>query len=431
MGGVSMALFNEVQPKTPVRDIETRILRRWRERDIAKKSVTVRDGCPAWIFYEGPPTANGRPGIHHVLSRTLKDIACRYKTMQGFQVARKAGWDTHGLPVEIEVEKQLGLSSKPDIEAYGIEKFNERCRESVVSYEAQWRDLTERIGYWLDMDDPYRTLSNDYIETVWWILRRFFDEGLIYEGHRILPYCPRCGTPLASHEVAQGYVDETIDSIYVKLRVKGTENEYLLVWTTTPWTLPSNVLVAANPDSIYAKAKLGDDIYYLVRDRVEAVLGEEAQILEEFPGRKLEYMEYEQLFPYVKMEDRAFFVALADYVLTTDGSGLVHTAPAYGEDDYRTCQEYGVPLVHLVDEQGRFVDAVTDWAGMFVIDADPQIIRYLARTGALYRKERMTHSYPHCWRCDTSLLYYARQSWFIKTTAMKDRLIAANNEVKW
>lgn len=434
-----MAVFKEVDPKRPVNDTEIRILNYWKDNDIASKSVAVREGSPRWIFYEGPPTANGKPGIHHVISRTLKDIACRYKTMQGFQVHRKAGWDTHGLPVEIEVEKQLGLTCKPDIEQYGIEQFNHQCRQSVLAYEKLWREFTERTAYWVDMDHPYITMTNDYIETEWWILKKYFEEGLIYEGHKILPYCPRCGTPLASHEVAQGYKDETIDSIYVRLKVKKSAgdtpgNEYLLIWTTTPWTLPSNVTVTANPESTYVKARLGDDFYYVVKERVEAVLGKDAEIVEEFPGKNLEYMEYEQLFPFVtqdQLEGKAFFVTLADYVMTTEGTGLVHTAPAYGEDDYKTCQKYGIPLVHLVDEQGRFVPAVTDWAGEFVKEADPKIIRKLKEEGKLWKRERMTHSYPHCWRCDTPLLYYARKSWYIATTKYQDRLIAANNRVKW
>ncbi len=429
-----MALFKEVDPKRSVNDVENRILQYWKDNDIAMKSVAVREGSPRWIFYEGPPTANGKPGIHHLMSRTLKDIACRYKTMQGFQVHRKAGWDTHGLPVEIEVEKELGLTCKPDIEAYGIEKFNSACRESVLTYERLWREFTERTGYWVDLDNPYITMDNDYVETVWWILKRYFEEDLIYEGHKILPYCPRCGTPLASHEVAQGYKDETIDSIYVRLKVRGRPNEYLLIWTTTPWTLPSNVTVTVNPESTYVRARLGDDIYYLVKDRVEAVLGKDAEILEEFPGKDLEYLEYEQLFPFVdveKLDAKAFYVTLGDYVMTTEGTGLVHTAPAYGEDDYKTCQKYGIPLVHLVDEQGRFVSDVTEWAGEFVKEADPKITRRLRDEGKLFKKERVTHSYPHCWRCDTPLLYYARKSWYIATTKYKDKLIAANKEVRW
>ncbi len=426
-----MSVFEEVDPKTPVNQRESRVLSYWQDRDIANKSVTSREGQPRFIFYEGPPTANGLPGIHHVLARTIKDIACRYKTMQGYQVSRKAGWDTHGLPVEIEVEKHLGLSSKKEIEDYGIEGFNRQCRESVFSYEKEWRRLTERIGYWIDMDHPYVTLDNDYIETVWWILKKYFDAGFIYEGHKILPYCPRCGTPLASHEVAQGYKDEAIDSIYVKMKVKGKDNEYLLVWTTTPWTLPSNVAIAANPDSTYVRARLGEEIYYLVEERVETVLGKDAEILSRIKGQDLEYVEYEQLLPFAKAQKKAFYVVLADFVSTGDGSGLVHIAPAYGEDDYKVGQKYDLPMLQLVNEEGKFVAEVSPWAGKFVKEADPHITRTLRHENKLFKREHMIHSYPHCWRCDTPLLYYARKSWYIATTKYRDRMIAANQKVTW
>ncbi len=426
-----MSVFREVDPKASAITREESIMKYWQDNDVAEKSIEVRDGCPEFVFYEGPPTANGHPGIHHVLARTLKDLVCRYKTMQGYQVRRKAGWDTHGLPVELEVEKALGLSSKKDIESYGIKGFNERCRDSVLIYEKEWRRLTERIAYWLDMDHPYMTMTNDYVESVWWILDRFFKQGLIYEGHKILPYCPRCGTPLASHEVAQGYKDETIDSVYVKMKVKGKDNEYLLIWTTTPWTLPSNVSVTVNPDAVYVRASLGDEVYYLVKDRVREVLGPEAKVLEEFSGKSLEYLEYEQLLPFVVPEGKAFYVTCADYVLTEDGTGLVHTAPAFGEDDFATGQRYGLPVLQLVDEAGRFLPEVTDWAGEFVKKADPLIVKRLAKEGKVFQKVRMTHSYPHCWRCDTSLLYYARKSWHIATTKFKEKLIENNNKIKW
>ncbi|MBP8619896.1 MAG: isoleucine--tRNA ligase [Firmicutes bacterium] len=426
-----MGYFKEVDPRRSVVDSENGILDYWNENDISAKSISEREGNPRFVFYEGPPTANGLPGIHHVLARTIKDVVCRYKTMQGFQVKRKAGWDTHGLPVEIEVEKQLGISSKQEIEEYGIAAFNEKCRSSVFLYEKQWRKLTERIAYWIDMDDPYITLDNDYIETVWWILKQFFDAGLIYESYKVLPYCPRCGTPLASHEVAQGYTEESVESIYVTFKVKGKDNEYLLIWTTTPWTLPSNVGVAINPTSTYAKVLYGDNIYYVARDRVPYLFEEGYEILEEFSGKELEFLEYEQLFPFVVPEEKAFIVTCADYVSTDDGTGLVHIAPAYGEDDYKVCQEYGLPMLHLVDEQGRFVDSVTDWAGMFVMDADKHIIKKLRKDGRLFKSERIVHSYPHCWRCDTPLLYYARKSWYIATTQFQDKLIANNKKVKW
>lgn len=426
-----MAQFKRVDPKRDVNQVEEAVLDYWKQNDIFMKSISNREEKPKFVFYEGPPTANGRPGIHHVLARTLKDVVCRYKTMQGYQVPRKAGWDTHGLPVEIEVERQLGLSSKQEIEEYGIEAFNKKCRESVFAYEKEWRLLTERIAYWVDMDDPYVTLHNDYIETVWWILKDFFDKGLIYEGHKVLPYCPRCGTPLASHEVAQGYKDEQVTSIYVKLKVKGTQNEYLLIWTTTPWTLPSNVGVAVNPESTYVKVLYEDNVYYVAKERVPALFGDETEILEEFPGKQMEYMEYEQLFPFVIPESKAFIVTCADYVSTDDGTGLVHMAPAYGEDDYHVCRQYDLPMLHLVDETGKFVEQVTDWAGMFVKDADREIIRRLRKEGKLFKAEQMVHSYPHCWRCDTPLLYYARKSWYIETTKMKDRLIANNKKIQW
>jgi len=294
-----MGKFQEVDTKKPMSRREEEILSYWSRENMQERSVTEREGAPRFIFYEGPPTANGKPGIHHVLARTLKDSVCRYKTMQGYQVYRKAGWDTHGLPVEIEVEKQLGISSKPEIEKYGIEPFNQKCRESVFTYEKEWRRMTERIGYWLDMDNPYITLDNNYIESVWWILKRYFDEGLIYEGHKIMPYCSRCGTPLASHEVSLGYKDETIDSIYVKMRVDGAENEYFLVWTTTPWTLPSNVALAVHPEYTYVRARRPDDdnVYILVKDRVAAVLGGNVEILEELKGSDLIGTGYEQLLP--------------------------------------------------------------------------------------------------------------------------------------
>ncbi len=426
-----MAHFKKVDPKKAVNEIEESVLAYWKENDIAAKSVAFRDGRPKFVFYEGPPTANGKPGIHHVFSRTIKDVICRYMTMLGYQVPRKAGWDTHGLPVEIEVERQLGLSSKQDIEEYGIEAFNKKCRESVFAYLKEWRSLTERIAYWVDMDNPYVTLDNDYIETVWWILKRFFDEGLIYEGHKVMPYCPRCGTPLASHEVAQGYRDEQVASIYVKLKLKGKKNEYLLVWTTTPWTLPSNVGVAVNPESVYAKVSHEGEVYYAAKERVPSLFGDDARVLGEISGKQMEFMEYEQLFSFVKPKSRAFFVTLADYVSTDDGTGLVHIAPAYGEDDYNVCRKYGLPLIHLVDERGKFVDDVTDWAGMFVKSADKGIVRKLNDEGKLFRKEQIIHSYPHCWRCDTPLLYYARKSWYIETTKFQDELIANNEKIRW
>jgi isoleucyl-tRNA synthetase len=429
-----MGKFREAEMKTPVNQREEAILQYWQEKQIPTRSVSEREGAPQFVFYEGPPTANGKPGIHHVLARTLKDTVCRYQTMQGFQVNRKAGWDTHGLPVEIEVEKQLGLASKQDIEEYGVEAFNQKCRESVFTYEKEWRRMTERIAYWLDMDHPYITLDNNYIESIWWILKRFFDEGLIYEGYKIMPYCARCGTPLASHEVSLGYKDETIDSIYVRMKRKGMDGEYFLVWTTTPWTLPSNVALAVNPDCAYARARRPEDeaIYILVRDRVEAVLGKEAMILEELSGAVLLGLEYEQLIPLVKTDNaNAFKVYGAEFVSTGDGSGIVHIAPAFGEDDYQMGRKYDLPVLQPVDKEGKFTAEVPLWAGRFVREADADIVRYLKGEGKLFSKERMTHSYPFCWRCDTPLLYYARKSWYIATTKYKERMIACNQQINW
>ena len=425
--------FQEINVKGSVNDREEQILQRWLDEDMVKLSVEARAGAPKFIFYEGPPTANGKPGIHHVLSRTIKDTVCRYKTMEGYQVDRKAGWDTHGLPVEIEVEKKLGLSSKQGIEEYGIEAFNRECRNSVFTYEREWRRMTERIGYWLDMDDPYITLDNDYIESVWWILKKYFDAGLIYEGHKIMPYCARCGTPLASHEVSQGYKEEKINSIYVKMQVVGEPGTYFLVWTTTPWTLPSNVALAINPAFTYVRARRPDDerIYILVRERVEAVLGKEAEILSEFKGEELIGMQYEQLLPFIKAESPAFHVYGADFVSTEDGTGIVHIAPAFGEDDYRLGQEHNLPVLQPVDKEGKFTAEITPWAGRFVRDADEEITDYLKREGKLYRKERISHTYPYCWRCDTPLLYYARKSWYIAVTKYKDRLIECNKKINW
>ncbi|HHZ12694.1 MAG TPA: isoleucine--tRNA ligase [Clostridiales bacterium] len=424
-----MELFKPLT-NLPVNENEKRIAEKWEEIDILQKSIDSREGKESFLFYEGPPTANGNPGIHHVISRTIKDTVCRYKTMTGYQVKRKAGWDTHGLPVEIEVEKQLGLKNKQEIEEYGIDKFNKKCRESVFAYEKQWREMTRRMGYEIDLDNPYITLENDYIETVWWILDKFFKEGYIYEGHKILPYCPRCGTGLASHEVAQGYKEIKTDTVYVKFKRKGAD-EYFLVWTTTPWTLASNVALTVNPEETYLKIKVGEEVCYVEKNLADQVVGEDYQVIEEIKGKDLEYMEYEQLMPFVHVPEgkKAFFVTLADYVTVEDGTGIVHTAPAFGEDDYNTGQRYDLPVLQPVNEEGTFVE--TPWKGEFVMDADPAIIRWLAEEGKLFRKQRVEHNYPHCWRCQTPLLYYAKPSWYIEMTRLKDKLIENNNSVAW
>jgi len=395
---------------------------------LLKRSVEVRDSDNTYIFYEGPPTANGKPGIHHVMARTLKDLTCRYKTMKGYQVRRKAGWDTHGLPVEIEVEKQLQLKDKKDIEAYGVEEFNKKCRESVFKYEKQWREMTERMAYLIDLDHPYITLENDYIESVWWILNKFFKEGYIYEGHKILPYCSRCGTGLASHEVALGYEEIKTETVVAKFKLKG-KDEYFLAWTTTPWTLPSNVALTVNAEEDYIKVKQNEEIYYISKVLAAKVLGEDYEVLDEMKGKDLEYMEYEQLLPFIKVSGKAFFVTCADYVTTEDGTGIVHTAPAFGEDDYNTGRRYNLPVVNPVNEEGKFEE--TPWAGKFVMDADSDIIQYLRENNKLYKKERVAHNYPHCWRCHTPLLYYAKPSWYIEITKLKDKLVENNNGVNW
>jgi len=415
----------------PVSQREMKISKYWEEIDLLHKSVETRDENKPYIFYEGPPTANGKPGIHHVMARTLKDLVCRYKTMEGYQVKRKAGWDTHGLPVEIEVEKMLGINNKYEIEEYGIEKFNEKCRESVFQYEKLWREMTTRMAYEIDLDNPYITLDNDYIESIWWILDRFFKEGFIYEGHKILPYCPRCGTGLASHEVAQGYEEIKTETVVAKFKVKGKENEYFLAWTTTPWTLPSNVCLTVNPDVTYLRVKQGEEIYYLAEALANQVLGEDYEVLERFTGKDLEFMEYEQLIPFIKVDEdkKAFFVTVADYVTTEDGTGIVHTAPAFGEDDYNTGTRYNLPMLKPVDDEGKFTDTI--WKGKFVMDADPEIIQWLKENGKLYKKQKVVHNYPHCWRCHTPLLYYAKPSWYIEITRLKDKLIENNNSVNW
>lgn len=412
----------------PVARREAMIADLWEQNHVLEKSIEEREGHKPFIFFEGPPTANGRPGIHHVLARTLKDSVCRYKTMTGHQVKRKAGWDTHGLPVEIEVEKQLKIASKQQIEAYGIAKFNEKCRESVFTYERQWREMTKRMGYAIDLDHPYITLDNDYIESVWWILDQFFKQGYIYEGHKILPYCPRCGTGLASHEVSQGYKEIKSNTVIVPFKRKDHE-EYFLVWTTTPWTLASNVALAVHPEETYYKAKVEDKVYYVVDKLAKKVLGEEFEILEELKGKALEYMEYEQLMPFVKPDKKAFFVTNADYVTTEDGTGIVHIAPAFGEDDYQVGRRYDLPVLQPVDESGKYT--ATPWEGRFVMDCDVDIIKWLHQEGKLFKKEKIDHNYPHCWRCSTPLLYYGKPSWYIEVTKMKDQLIANNNSVNW
>ena len=413
-----------------VKQAEAEVSSYWNDIDILEKTLEKGENDPSFVFYEGPPTANGNPGIHHVVARTLKDWVCRYKTMDGYQVKRKAGWDTHGLPVEIQVEKELGLSDKQQIEEYGIAEFNQKCRESVFSYEKQWRAMTERMAYETDLDNPYITLDNNYIESVWWILNKFNKEGYIYEGHKILPYCPRCGTGLASHEVAQGYKEVKTNTVIAKFKRKDAD-EYFLAWTTTPWTLPSNVALTVNGEVDYLKVKQGEEVYYVSKPLANKVLGEDYEVLEEMKGKDLEGIEYDQLMPFVEADKKAFFITLGDYVTTEDGTGIVHTAPAFGEDDYNLGRKYDLPVIQPVDETGKFT--TTPWEGKFVMEdgLDVEIIKWLAHENKLYSKENVVHNYPHCWRCQTPLVYYAKPSWYIEMTKLKDQLIENNNTVEW
>ena len=415
-----------------VREGEIERSKVWKEMDLLHRSVEEREGKKKFVFFDGPPTANGRPGIHHVISRTLKDMTNRYKTMEGYQVRRKAGWDTHGLPVEIEVEKALGFHQKSEIEAYGVEAFNKKCRESVFRYRDLWTDMSERMAFLADMEHPYITLDNDYIETVWHLLHNFHERGLVYKGAKILPYCPRCGTGLASHEVAQGYREDEVTTVYAKFPVKGKENEYFLAWTTTPWTLPSNVALTVHPDVEYVKVRQGEEIYYLAKELMDGVLKKEygsVEVLETMKGKDLEYREYEQLLPFINVTGKAFFVTLADYVTTTDGTGIVHTAPAFGEDDNRTGRRYDLAYVNPVNEQGAFAEG--PYKGTFVMDADPEVIQYLREHNRLYAKQKITHNYPHCWRCGTPLIYYSKPSWYINVTQFKEQMVEENRKVEW
>lgn len=423
-------MFKSIDLKENPRHLEERIRAYWREHSLAQKSIDLRKGSPQFVFYEGPPTANGKPGIHHMLSRTLKDLVCRYKTMNGFQVKRKAGWDTHGLPVEIEVERQLGLEDKKAIEDYGVEKFCQACKESVWSYLDLWQEMTELMGYWIDLDDPYITMHNSYIESVWHILDDFFRRGLIYKAYKIVPYCPSCGTPLSSHEVALGYRDVEDPSIFVKFKALDEDGTWYLAWTTTPWTLISNVALVVHPDETYVKVRHLEENYILAKARLETLEGE-YEILSEFPGRELERRRYQPLFSFIKPEKPAWYVGLADYVSMDDGTGIVHTAPAFGADDYALGLKYDLPFIQPVDAEGKFNHLIEPWAGIFVKTADKDIIRSLKESGNLYRREQVKHSYPHCWRCENLLIYYARESWYIRTTQFKEQLLEQNRQIDW
>ena len=411
---------------------EKQVEKFWEDNQIFEKSMKVREGNPSYVFYDGPPTANGKPHIGHVETRVIKDMIPRYRTMKGYQVPRKAGWDTHGLPVELEVEKKLGLDGKDQIEKYGVEPFIEQCKESVWKYEGMWEDFSHTVGFWADMKNPYVTYHNDYIESEWWALKEIWKKGLLYEGHKIVPYCPRCGTPLSSHEVAQGYKDVKERSAVVRFKVKG-EDAYILAWTTTPWTLPSNVALCVNPDEDYVKVTSKGYTYYMAAALVDTVLGEGAEVLEHYQGKDLEFKEYEPLFPYAEKRignKKAYYVVCDTYVTLTDGTGVVHIAPAFGEDDSKVGHRYDLPFVQLVNEKGEMTEE-TPWAGTFCKKADMAVLQALEDKDLLFDAPLFEHSYPHCWRCDTPLIYYARESWFIKMTAVKDDLIANNNTINW
>ncbi|HEY9287252.1 MAG TPA: isoleucine--tRNA ligase [Candidatus Dormibacteraeota bacterium] len=424
-------MFEEVSTRASFPAMENEVRRFWKEKDIFARSVKLREGRPSFVFYEGPPTANGRPGIHHVLARSMKDLFPRYKTMRGFYVERKAGWDTHGLPVEIEVEKKLKITGKQDIERFGVEEFNRLCRESVFEYIDDWAEMTERMGFWVDLEHPYVTYESYYIESVWWILKQLWDKGLLYQGFKVVPYCPHDATPLSSHELALGYRDNVEDpSVYVKFELDDEPNTYLLAWTTTPWTLPGNVALAVGLSIPYVKVRQGDEHYILARARLSILQGD-YEIEADVDPRTLLGKRYKPLYQYLLPDKPAFYVVDADFVSTEDGTGIVHTAAAYGVDDLELALEKGIPVRHVVDLQGKFRPEVTPFAGLFVKKADPRIIEDLQNRALMYRAERIRHTYPYCWRCGNPLIYYAVDSWFIKTTAVKDQLIRNNNSVNW
>ncbi len=428
-------MYNKVPTDLKFVEREKEVEKFWEDEHIFEKSIKMREGCEPYVFYDGPPTANGKPHIGHVETRVIKDMIPRFRTMKGYMVPRKAGWDTHGLPVELEVEKKLGLDGKDQIETYGLEPFIKQCKESVWKYKGMWEDFSNTVGFWADMEHPYVTYHNSFIESEWWALKQIWEKGLLYKGFKVVPYCPRCGTPLSSHEVAQGYKDVKERSAIVRFRVKG-EDAYILAWTTTPWTLPSNVALCVNPEEEYVKVKSADGhVYYIAHALAEKVLGEGFEVLETYRGRDLEYKEYEPLYecsvPYgIKQHKKAYYVVCDSYVTLTDGTGIVHIAPAFGEDDAKVGRKYDLPFVQLVDAKGDMTED-TPFAGKFVKDADPLVLEDLEARGLLFDAPRFEHSYPHCWRCGTPLLYYARESWFIKMTAVKEELIRNNNTINW
>mgnify|MGYP000938813573 FL=1 len=433
-------MYKKVELKDGFVGMEQNVAKVWKEKDIVKKNFAMNEGKRYFTFYDGPPTANGKPHVGHIETRVMKDIIPRYKVMKGYHVDRKAGWDTHGLPVELEIEKKLGISGKQQIEEYGVEKFVKECKESVFTYVHMWEEMTNKVGYWVDMEHPYVTYHNDYIESVWWALKQMWEKGLLYEGHKVMPYCPRCGTALSSHEVAQGYKDVKDLTCIAKFKVVGEENKYFLAWTTTPWTLPSNLALCVNKSYTYAeiKANVGNEEepkyenYILAKDLIETVLKDkEYELVKEFKGEELLGVKYEQLMPFAKVEGKAFEVIHGDYVTLTDGTGIVHIAPAYGEDDSLVSKQNGIAFVNLVDKAGKFVPEVTPWAGKFVRNCNEGICEWLKNENKLFSTEKHMHSYPHCWRCDTPLLYYPKESWFVAMSKLRDELVENNNKVNW
>ena len=425
-------MYDKVSTDLKFVEREKEVEQFWHDQHIFEKSIEIRHNAPNYTFYDGPPTANGKPHIGHVETRAIKDLIPRYRTMKGYDVPRKAGWDTHGLPVELEVEKFLGLDGKEQIEEYGLEPFIDRCKESVWKYKGMWEDFSNTVGFWADMEHPYVTYDNSFIESEWWALKQIWEKGLLYKGFKIVPYCPRCGTPLSSHEVAQGYKDVKERSAIARFRLKD-EDASFLAWTTTPWTLPSNVALCVNPDEEYVKVKMNEDgqVYYLAHALCDTVLGEGAYtVLESYKGKDLEYKEYEPLFRFVQPKEKCWYVTCDNYVTLTDGTGVVHIAPAFGEDDANVGRKYGLPLVQLVDAKGEMTQE-TDWPGVFCKDADKEVLKDLEKRGLLFSAPQFTHSYPHCWRCDTPLIYYARDTWFIKMTAVKEDLLRNNATINW
>jgi len=430
-------MFKPVSPRFNVTLSEEEVLRFWKQKDVFHQTIKKREGGKEYVFFEGPPTANGKPGVHHVLARAFKDIFPRYKTMRGYHVLRRGGWDTHGLPVEIEVEKKLGFNNKHQIEAYGIEKFNKLCRESAFTYIQEWEKLTDRIAYWVDLDTAYITYKNEYMESVWWILKNFWEKGLLYQNYKVVPYCPRCGTPLSDHEVAQGYREVSDPSVFVRMPLMDEPGTSLLVWTTTPWTLPANVAVAAGPEVEYVKiehelAEGGSEKLILAESLLHKIFGDEpVKVLEHYTGKQLKGKKYNPLYTFMPLTKPAHFVINGNFVTTEDGSGLVHIAPAFGEDDMAVSLENDLPILTTVAEDGTFISDVKPWAGIFVKDADPMITKDLQDRGLLFRIEKHLHTYPFCWRCGTPLLYYARPTWYIRTSQFKDRLVGLNNQINW